>query len=66
MQAYARLDLQTIDKRFGDFFQDRELKLASMLHPRFKLNWVEVDERANAEEFFREQVQLKHGTQNPV
>ena len=62
------LDLifKAIDKRFGDFFQDRELKLASMLHPRFKLNWVEVDERANAEEFFREEVQLEHGTPNPV
>jgi len=62
------LDLifKAIDQRFVDFFQDRELRLASMLHPRFKLNWVEVDERANAEEFFREQVQMEHGTPNPV
>ena len=55
--------LRSIDRRFGSYFTDRELRLASMVHPRFKLSWLPDDERASWEEFLRDEfiAELDHG-----
>uniref|UniRef100_T1JEM7 HAT C-terminal dimerisation domain-containing protein n=1 Tax=Strigamia maritima TaxID=126957 RepID=T1JEM7_STRMM len=34
-----------LDKRFGKYFDDREIVLASVTHPKFKLHWLSVDSK---------------------
>ncbi len=47
--------LKGIEKRFGSYFNDRELKLAAILHPRFKLHWLPDEQKASHEEFLRDE-----------
>jgi hypothetical protein len=47
--------LKGIEKKFGSYFNDRELKLAAILHPRFKLHWLPDEQKASHEEFLRDE-----------
>jgi hypothetical protein len=54
-QPMLREILKGIEKRFGSYFNDRELKLAAILHPRFKLHWLPDEQKASHEEFMRDE-----------
>lgn len=45
-----------LTKRFSHMFLDRELRLAAMLHPRFKLFWIQED-KDDAIEMLKEEFQ---------
>lgn len=45
----------SINLRFGPDFEERELRLAAMTHPCFKLSWVPEEEKESSELFFEMQ-----------
>lgn len=47
--------LNGISKRFDHCFQDRELKIAALVHPRFKMTWISKEDLAVSEEILREE-----------
>lgn len=50
--------------RFDDLFKNQDFLLASALHPRFKLNWLSVNNRFNCERALKELLENNHLTQN--
>ena len=56
-----------LTKRFSHMFLDRELRLAAMLHPRFKLFWIQED-KDDAIEMLKEEFEdecERSGSQRP-
>lgn len=46
----------SITRRFAADFTERELRLAAMSHPSFKLSWIAPEDRDASETFFRDAV----------
>jgi hypothetical protein len=49
--------LNSLSTRFGEFFSYTDLKLASAVHPRFKLDWL--DESDPSEKSIKEAITIK-------
>lgn len=48
--------ISSINKRFAEDFFDRDLRIAAISHPSFKLSWVPDDEKETLENIFRDAV----------
>ncbi len=54
-QPLVQSIINSLNTRFGPMFQDDELRMAAMLHPRFKLSWIPESEREYTEEYLRQE-----------
>ncbi|XP_071578927.1 uncharacterized protein [Temnothorax nylanderi] len=45
---------QSLNKRFSSLFEKKELIIASCLHPKFKLNWINGEERKRAKNYLKD------------
>ena len=51
--------LSSIQKRFGDLFTDRAFRLAAFIHPSFKLTWLPPEEKEEALDELRTEMDLQ-------
>ena len=51
--------LSSIQKRFGDLFTDRAFRLAAFIHPSFKLTWLPPEEKEEAFDELRTEMDLQ-------
>ena len=54
--------IEGVETRFGHLFDDSDLKLASILHPRFKLTWIPIEDKEAAENQLRDEYKTLKGT----
>ena len=54
--------IEGVKTRFGHLFDDSDLKLASILHPRFKLTWIPIEDKEAAENLLRDEYKTLKGT----
>ena len=47
--------IEGVETRFGHLLDDSDLKLASILHPRFKLTWIPIEDKEAAENQLRDE-----------
>ncbi|EZA53798.1 hypothetical protein X777_06862, partial [Ooceraea biroi] len=56
---------QGLDKRFSTLFEKKELIIASCLHPKFKLNWINGEERKLAKNYLEDLLGIRSAENSP-
>ena len=56
--------LNGIRKRFDHCFQDRELRIAALIHLCFKMTWIPKEDLALSEEILREEFEAIEQVEN--
>ncbi|XP_067216540.1 uncharacterized protein [Linepithema humile] len=56
---------QGLDKRFSTLFEKKELIIASCLHPKFKLNWINGEERKLAKNYLEDLLGIRSNESSP-
>ncbi|XP_011686460.1 PREDICTED: uncharacterized protein LOC105449160 isoform X2 [Wasmannia auropunctata] len=57
---------QGLNKRFSTLFEKKDLIIASCLHPKFKLNWINGEKRKLAKNYLEELLGIKSPDNSPV
>lgn len=63
-KALPSLMIEAIKTRFDGYFEDQELRVAAIVHPRFKMHWVKEEEKISTFNRFKEIVRAFEETQN--
>jgi hypothetical protein len=58
--------LSSIEARFGSYFKVRDYRIAAFVHPKFKLNWLLVEEKEQAINDLNDEVEMERERSGPV
>ncbi|XP_018309187.1 uncharacterized protein, partial [Mycetomoellerius zeteki] len=65
-QALITAIQEGLNKRFSTLFEDKNLIIASSLHPKFKLNWIDGEKKKQAKTYLEELFGIKSTESSPV